>query len=191
MINFSIVPGPGTFVGEHELHRRRRDGQLHRRDHVEHDGHDGRAAPRRPSRSAASLLTRATDDGKAGDSADAQQDLGQRAISIAPSATNEVGQPHTFTVTLLKDTGTGSRAGGRRARRRHADRHSNGAAHTPPTGSLHDAGANTDANGQCTIVFTSPLGRQGDRPRDRDAHDQRRHRSRSRPTARAATAPTP
>ena len=28
-------------------------------------------------------------------------------ISIAPNATNEVGQPHTFTVTLQKDTGTG------------------------------------------------------------------------------------
>ena len=27
-------------------------------------------------------------------------------ISIAPDATNQVGQPHTFMVTLMKDTGT-------------------------------------------------------------------------------------
>ena len=28
-------------------------------------------------------------------------------ISIAPNATNEIGQPHTFTVTLEKDSGSG------------------------------------------------------------------------------------
>ena len=45
-------------------------------------------------------------------------------ISIAPNATNEVGQPHTFIVTLQKDIGDGNGfvAGGRRARRRDADR---------------------------------------------------------------------
>ena len=31
----------------------------------------------------------------------------------------------------------------------------NGAVHTAPTGSCTTAGANTDANGQCTITFTS------------------------------------
>ncbi len=35
-------------------------------------------------------------------------------ISITPNATNEVGQPHTFTVTLEKDTGTGTFVAGRR-----------------------------------------------------------------------------
>src|SRR5262249_37307319 len=32
---------------------------------------------------------------------------------------------------------------------------SNGAVHTAPTGSCTNAGANTDASGQCTITFTS------------------------------------
>ena len=51
-----------------------------------------------------------------------EQDVGAARISIAPDATNEVGQPHTFTVTLLKDIGCGVRPGGGRARRRHAHR---------------------------------------------------------------------
>ena len=44
-------------------------------------------------------------------------------IAIAPDATNEVGQPHTFTVTLLEGhrRRRGFVAGRRRARRRHAD----------------------------------------------------------------------
>ena len=48
-------------------------------------------------------LTRDTDGGRElgpGDEA-----VGERGILIAPNATNEVGQPHTFTVTLVKDTG--------------------------------------------------------------------------------------
>ena len=39
-------------------------------------------------------------------------------IAIAPNATNEVGQAHTFTVTLQKDTGTGTFVAGRRRARR-------------------------------------------------------------------------
>src|SRR5207249_4238880 len=56
-------------------------------------------------------------------------------ILIAPNATNEVGQPHTFTVTLQKDTGTGVFVA---AAGEHVDvtlTDSNGAAHTAPTGS--------------------------------------------------------
>jgi hypothetical protein len=75
-------------------------------------------------------------------------------ISIAPNATNEVGQPHTFTVTLQKDTGSGFVP----AAGEHVDvtlTDSNGAFHTAPTGTCTNAGPNTDAAGQCTITFTS------------------------------------
>ena len=77
-------------------------------------------------------------------------------ISITPNATNEVGAPHTFTVTLEKDPGTGVFVA---AAGEHVDvtlTDSNGAAHTAPTGTCTNAGANTDAAGQCTITFTSP-----------------------------------
>jgi hypothetical protein len=76
-------------------------------------------------------------------------------IAIAPSATNEVGASHTFTVTLSKDTGTGTfvPAAGEHVTVTLTD--SNGAVHSAPTGTCTNAGANTDANGQCTITFTS------------------------------------
>src|SRR6185503_5983650 len=76
-------------------------------------------------------------------------------ISIAPNATNEVGQPHTFTVTLEKDTGSGfGPAAGEHVTVTLTD--GNGATHTAPTGTCTNAGANTNAAGQCTITFTSP-----------------------------------
>src|SRR6202008_3672187 len=78
---------------------------------------------------------------------------------ITPDATNRVNQPHTFTVTLEKDAGDG--AGFVPAAGEHVDvtlTNSNGASHTAPTGSCTTAGANTDANGQCTITFSSPTG---------------------------------
>jgi hypothetical protein len=77
-------------------------------------------------------------------------------IHIAPNATNAVGQPHTFTVTLERDTGNG--LGFQPAQGEHVDvalTDSGGAVHTAPTGSCTTAGPNTDANGQCTITFTS------------------------------------
>ena len=40
---------------------------------------------------------------------------------IAPNATNEVGAPHTFTVTVQQDTGAGFVAGGGRACRLQRD----------------------------------------------------------------------
>src|SRR5262249_54572692 len=91
-------------------------------------------------------LTRTTNDGKAGDSVDAQKVwVAPRAqIAIAPSATNEVGHAHTFTVTLQKDLGNGTFVP---AAGEHVDvtlTDSNGAAHTAPTGSCTTAGANTD-----------------------------------------------
>jgi hypothetical protein len=99
-------------------------------------------------------LTRNT-DGTGGSSGPATKTWVNAKIAIAPSATNEVGHSHTFTVTLMKDTGTGTfvPAAGEHVTVTLAD--SNGASHGTPTGSCTDAGANTDANGQCTITFVS------------------------------------
>src|SRR5262249_2564777 len=99
-------------------------------------------------------LTRATGDGLAGDSPDATKNGAWARISITPSATNAVGQPHTFTVLLEKNTGSGFVP----AAGEHVDvtlTDSNGAVHTAPTGTCTTAGANTNAAGQCTITFTS------------------------------------
>jgi uncharacterized repeat protein (TIGR01451 family) len=99
-------------------------------------------------------LLRATGDANVGDSADASKLWASAKIAIAPNATNEVGQPHTFTVTLSKDSGNGFVP----ASGEHVDvtlTDSNGATHSAPTGSCTNAGPNTDAGGQCTITFTS------------------------------------
>ena len=84
-------------------------------------------------------------------------------ISIASSATNEVGQSHTFTVTLLKDTGAG------------AGLTTPAAGETVTTSIVNSLGATssmtggtcgaasgtsgsgtTNASGQCTIVINGP-----------------------------------
>ncbi|MFL5799741.1 MAG: SpaA isopeptide-forming pilin-related protein, partial [Actinomycetota bacterium] len=75
--------------------------------------------------------------------------------------TNEVGQPHTFTVTVQKDAGDG--AGFVAATVGNVDvtlTNSNGATNTlnAAASTCDDAqpsGDNLDANGQCTVVFTS------------------------------------
>jgi uncharacterized repeat protein (TIGR01451 family) len=79
-------------------------------------------------------------------------------ITIAPSATNGIGESHTFTVTLSKDLDDG--AGPIPASGEHVT-----ATLTPAGGAsasldaaastCDNAGANTDSNGQCTMVFSS------------------------------------
>ena len=91
----------------------------------------------------------------AGGSDNANKVWASAKIEIAPDATNEVGQSHTFTVTLSKDNGAGFVP----AAGEHVDftlTDSNGAAHTAATGTCTNAGPNTDAAGQCTIIFSSP-----------------------------------
>ena len=95
-------------------------------------------------------------DGTGANSGPATKRFVNARISITPSATNRVGAPHTFTVTLEKDTGDG--AGFQPAAGEHVDvtlTDTNGAVHTAPTGSCTTAGPNTNASGQCTITFTS------------------------------------
>lgn len=84
--------------------------------------------------------------------------LPKASITIAPSATNGIEESHTFTVTLLKDLDDG--AGPIAAAGEHVDvtlTAAGGAAVQLNAGSstCDNAGANTDSNGQCTIVFTS------------------------------------
>src|SRR3954470_778240 len=96
-------------------------------------------------------LHRATADGLPGDSADAHKDWVNARISIAPSATNEVGHAHTFTVTLEKDVGAGFVAAAGETVTVTCTA-SNGATPTPAgpfTGT-------TDAAGQFQVTVNSP-----------------------------------
>ena len=96
-------------------------------------------------------------DGVLLNSGDAVKTFVNAKISIAPDATNEVGHPHTFTVTLQEDPGTGTFVPAAGEHVNFTLTGSNGA--TPivdnPSSTCDDAGANTNAQGQCTIVFNS------------------------------------
>jgi uncharacterized repeat protein (TIGR01451 family) len=97
-------------------------------------------------------------DGTAPNSDDTVKTFVDAYITIAADATNEVGAPHTFTVTVYEDDGSGS--GFQPAAGEDVDftlTNANGAAFVLDAGNstCNDAGANTDANGECTIVFTS------------------------------------
>ena len=97
-------------------------------------------------------------DGTAPNSGNAVKTFVDAYITIAPDATNAVGAPHTFTVTVYKNDGSG--AGFVAAAGQHVDftlTNSNGGAYVlnAASSTCDDAGANTDASGQCKIVFTS------------------------------------
>jgi hypothetical protein len=101
-------------------------------------------------------LHRETGDTHPGDGPNAQVAWVAARIRITPTATNEVGAPHTFSVVLEEDAGGG--AGFVPAAGQHVDvalSDADGADHTTPTGTCTNPGANTDASGQCTITFTS------------------------------------
>jgi hypothetical protein len=103
------------------------------------------------------LLSRQT-DGVSPNSGDAIKTFVDAKITISPDATNEVGDPHTFTVTVSKDDGSGLGfvpAAGEHVAFTLTD--SDGASHILDAGSstCDDAGPNTDTSGECTIVFTS------------------------------------
>lgn len=80
------------------------------------------------------------------------------SIAIAASDTNGIGEPHTFTVTLVKDLDDG--AGPVPAAGEHVDvtlSAAGGAAVqlNAAASTCDDVGANTDSTGQCRMVFTS------------------------------------
>src|SRR5262249_50584993 len=92
-----------------------------------------------------------------GGSGNASKNWVTARISIAPNATNEVGQPHTFTVTVQKDTGGGLvPAAGEHVSFTLTNSNGAGFVLNAAASTCDDAGANTNAAGQCVIVFTSP-----------------------------------
>jgi uncharacterized repeat protein (TIGR01451 family) len=96
-------------------------------------------------------LHRESGDGKAGDSTDAAKLWASAKIDIAPDATHEIGQAHTFTVTLLKDTSNGAFAPAQGETVTIELDNANGAA-ADPAGPFT---CTTDANGQCSVTITS------------------------------------
>ncbi len=99
--------------------------------------------------------------GLGGNSGNAVKVYVDASISISPTAVNVVGYEHTFTVTVEADDGSGS--GMQPSEGQHVDfslTDSNGADSVldAEASTCDDVGPNTDANGQCTIVFTSATG---------------------------------
>ncbi|HYS72412.1 MAG TPA: prealbumin-like fold domain-containing protein [Thermoplasmata archaeon] len=97
-------------------------------------------------------------NGIAPNSGDATKVFVDASITIGPSAANEVGTPHTFTVAVEANSGDG--AGFVPAPVGHVSftlTDSNGASSSlnAAASTCDDAGDNLDALGQCTIVFTS------------------------------------
>jgi len=152
-INFSIVSGPGGFIGPATCNTSGGTGSCTVTISSATTGTTKIRAATDVSVGGVALH-RESNDGKAGDSIDATKLWASAKITIVPNETHEVGTSHTFTVTLLKDTnGTFVPASGEHVAVTLTD--ASGAAHTAPTGTCTSAGANTDANGQCTITFTS------------------------------------
>ena len=92
-------------------------------------------------------------DGTGSNSGDAVKTYVNAKISIAPDDTNEVGEPHTFTVTVMEDIGDGNgyvAASGEAVTVTLTD--ANGAAAVESANTC----AATDGSGQCTVTFSSP-----------------------------------
>jgi uncharacterized repeat protein (TIGR01451 family) len=80
------------------------------------------------------------------------------SIAIALAATNGVGEPHTFTVTLMKDLDDGAGpipASGEHVTVTLTDAGGASSQVNAASSTCDNAGANTDSNGKCTLVFTS------------------------------------
>ena len=84
--------------------------------------------------------------------------LPKASITIAPSATNGIGESHTFTVTLMKDLDDGAGpipAAGEHVTVTLTDAGGASATLNAAASTCDNAGANTNSSGQCTIVFSS------------------------------------
>ena len=155
-ISFTMVTGPGSFAAA-PVHHRRRHRQLHGHAHLVTTG-----APRRHRAHDVTVggvaLTRTT-NGTGANSRPATRPGSTRGSRSRRR--DERGRPAAHL--------HGHAAEGHRRRRfvpaagEHVDvtlTDSNGARTRAPTGTCTTAGANTDANGQCTITFTSPTAGQ-------------------------------
>jgi len=101
-------------------------------------------------------LTRTT-NGQSGNSGPAVKTFVDATIAIAPSATNGIGDNHTFTVTVKADDGSGSGpqpVGGVKPAVTLTS--ANGATATNITDTCASSGTST--SGQCTVTFTSNSG---------------------------------
>lgn len=101
-------------------------------------------------------VTRALGDSLSGDSEKATKTWVDANIALTPlDATNNIGSPHTVTVTVMKNAGTGFVA----AAGEHVDFTLTPSGATPvvdtAASTCDDAGANTNSSGQCVIVFNS------------------------------------
>jgi len=103
-ITFAIVSGPGSFVGASSCTTFGGTGSC---SAVISSSATGTTTIKASTDATVGGVTlhRAGGDGKAGYSTNASKAWAAAKIAIASSATNEVGQSYTFTVTLSKDTG--------------------------------------------------------------------------------------
>ena len=98
-------------------------------------------------------VTRSLGDGQSGDSPKATKTWVDAQITIDADSTNEVGSDHTFTVTVKKDTGTGSfvGAGGETVA---PSITGTGSIPANPNGGTCQSGTTNDL-GKCTIIVSS------------------------------------
>jgi len=148
-----ILTGPGSFVGSNQCATVGATGDCQL---VITSAATGQTTIRAATDVAVGGVTlhRETGDAHAGDSADAAKLWVNAAIVIAPNATNEVGAPHTFTVTVLQDTGSGLAPVGAGLPCNVTLTPANGA-NPAPAGPFS---LTTNASGQCSVTFTSPTG---------------------------------
>ena len=105
-------------------------------------------------------ITRTTDTAvntAAGGSGNASKAWATARITITPNDVNEIGQPHTFTVTVEQDSGSGFvGVPGQHVDFTLTNTSGANAVLNAAASTCDNAGPNTDAQGKCTIVFTSP-----------------------------------
>src|SRR5262249_45259869 len=106
--------------------------------------------------------TRSTGDSHSGDASTATKPFAAARISIAPNATNAVGQPHTFTVTVLVIHGYGKwfivLVVNQQVTVTLTNK--NGASSLHVALPIFVLTGNTDANGHFSVEFTSPTAGQ-------------------------------
>jgi hypothetical protein len=152
VINFSIVSGPGSFVGPNTCTTTNGSCTATITSAV-----NGVTTVKASTSVAAGgapggtiLLSRSTGDNLHNDGPNAQKTWADVRITITPDATNEVGVPHTFTVTVEQKDVDGF-APVQDAPVTVTLTGSNGA-NPDPAGPVMD---NTDSNGQVKVTFTS------------------------------------
>jgi uncharacterized repeat protein (TIGR01451 family) len=149
-ITFVIVSGPGSFIGPSSCTTSAGSGAC---TAVISSTTTGTTTIRATTNVGVGnlVLHRETGDAKAGDSLDATKVWASAKIAIVPDATHEVGDTHTFTVTLLKDTSIGTFVAAAGETVKVEFDNTNGA-NADPAGPLT---CTTNGSGQCSVTVTS------------------------------------